>query len=130
MTTRHLLPVALLILLRAAATHGALEVGFYTGKCKGTDVEVAIRGVVAARFAKDPSVLPALLRMQFHDCFVRGCDASILLDGATSEKNAGANQSVRGYELIDEIKSALEKACPGVVSCADIITVAARMLWS
>ncbi|RRT32475.1 hypothetical protein B296_00058818 [Ensete ventricosum] len=133
-----------LFLLNVAVSHGALQFGFYTGKCKGTDVETAIRGIVAARFAKDPSILPALLRMQFHDCFVRvspsfppsspvlyiflfkGCDASILLDVPNSEKQAGANQSVRGYELIDEIKAALEKACPGVVSCADIIIAAAR----
>lgn len=57
---------------------------------------------------------------------VQGCDASILLDGPSSEKKAGANASVRGYELIDEIKAALEKACPGVVSCADIIVAATR----
>ncbi|URD90456.1 peroxidase [Musa troglodytarum] len=115
-----------LFLLNVAVSHGALQFGFYTGKCKGTDVETAIRGIVAARFAKDPTILPALLRMQFHDCFVRGCDASILLDVPNSEKQAGANQSVRGYELIDEIKAALEKACPGVVSCADIIIAATR----
>ncbi|XP_009384731.2 peroxidase 60 [Musa acuminata AAA Group] len=115
-----------LFLLNVAVSHGALQFGFYTGKCKGTDVETAIRGIVAARFAKDPTILPALLRMQFHDCFVRGCDASILLDVPNSEKQAGANQSVRGYELIDEIKAALEKACSGVVSCADIIIAATR----
>lgn len=57
---------------------------------------------------------------------MKGCDASILLDVPSSEKNAGANQSVRGYELIDDIKAALEKACPGLVSCADIIVAATR----
>ncbi|WMV07443.1 hypothetical protein MTR67_000828 [Solanum verrucosum] len=55
-----------------------------------------------------------------------GCDASILLDGLTSEKKAVPNSSVRGYELIDAIKEALEAECQGLVSCADIISMATR----
>lgn len=34
--------------------------------------------------------------------------------------------SLRSYEVVDEIKAALEKACPGVVSCADVIIMASR----
>ncbi|KAJ0669339.1 putative peroxidase [Helianthus annuus] len=60
----------------------------------------------------------------------KGCDASILLDDGpliVSEKNALPNKgSVRGYEVIEAAKSEVEKLCPGVVSCADILTVAAR----
>ncbi|KAI4353620.1 hypothetical protein L6164_002554 [Bauhinia variegata] len=33
---------------------------------------------------------------------------------------------VETYEFVDEIKKSLEKACPGVVSCADIIIMASR----
>lgn len=43
------------------------------------------------------------------------------------EKFALANiNSLRSYEVVDEAKEALEKVCPGVVSCADIIIMASR----
>ncbi|CAL9112347.1 unnamed protein product [Musa textilis] len=115
-----------LLCIAVVPSHGALQVGFYRGKCNGTDVEAAIRSVVAARFGRDRSIVPALLRLHFHDCFVRGCDASILLDGSGTEKTAPPNLSVRGYDLIDQAKTELESRCPGVVSCADIIAVATR----
>jgi peroxidase len=61
---------------------------------------------------------------------VQGCDGSLLLDNSTTivtEKDSNPNKnSIRGLELIDEIKVALEHACPGVVSCADILAIAAR----
>ena len=60
----------------------------------------------------------------------QGCDASILLDNTTtivSEKFAAPNNnSARGFEVVDDMKAAVERACPGVVSCADILTIAAE----
>lgn len=58
----------------------------------------------------------------------QGCDGSILLDGGDDgEKSAIPNvNSVRGFDVIDTIKSSVESACNGVVSCADILTIAAR----
>jgi peroxidase len=51
----------------------------------------------------------------------------VLLDGATGEKNAVPNKSsLRGFEVVDDIKTQLEDSCAKVVSCADILAVAAR----
>ncbi|CAL5435553.1 unnamed protein product [Camellia sinensis] len=61
--------------------------------------------------------------MHFHDCFVKLIDST---QARQSEKDAFPNQSVRGFDLIDEAKSNLEAICPGTVSCADIITLATR----
>ncbi|MCI92517.1 peroxidase N1-like, partial [Trifolium medium] len=50
--------------------------------------------------------------MHFHDCFVRGCDASVLIDGSNTEKTAIPNLGLRGYEVIHDAKEKLEAACP------------------
>ncbi|KAL6342423.1 hypothetical protein AAG906_009096 [Vitis piasezkii] len=77
---------------------------------------------------KDGSIAPKLLRLLYSDCFVNGCDASILLDGPNSEKTASQNRGLGGFALIDKIKTVLEsrKECKGVVSCADILNLATR----
>ncbi|KAM7272256.1 hypothetical protein ACFE04_026919 [Oxalis oulophora] len=80
--------------------------------------------------AEEARIAASLLRLHFHDCFVQGCDASVLLDDSrtiASEKNALPNRnSLRGFEAIDLIKAKLEEACPQTVSCADILAMAAR----
>ncbi|KAK2386618.1 cationic peroxidase [Trifolium repens] len=89
-----------------------------------------INSAVCSAVAKEHRMGASLLRLHFHDCFVNGCDASVLLDDTSSftgEKSAGANvNSLRGFDVIDNIKTQLETACPGIVSCADIVAAAAR----
>ncbi|KAG2596769.1 cationic peroxidase 1-like [Panicum virgatum] len=105
-------------------TNPGLAYNFYQKSCPSVDS--IVRSVTWAQVAANPALPARLLRLHFHDCFVKGCDASILLDNAQSEKTAGPNQSVGGYEVIDAIKAQVEQACPGVVSCADILALAAR----
>lgn len=56
----------------------------------------------------------------------QGCDGSVLITGSSTERNAPPNVGLRGFEVIDDAKSQLEGLCPGVVSCADIVALAAR----
>ncbi|KAL3715270.1 hypothetical protein ACJRO7_007067 [Eucalyptus globulus] len=101
---------------------------YYTQRCPRAleTIQSAVRSAVA----NETRMGASLLRLHFHDCFVNGCDASILLDDTvnfTGEKTAFPNvNSVRGFDVIDTIKLKVEKLCPGVVSCADILAVAAR----
>ncbi|KAI3839747.1 hypothetical protein MKW98_010052 [Papaver atlanticum] len=66
----------------------------------------------------------SLLRLHFHDCFVN----FFLIAHQHGEKTAfGNNNSLRGFEVVDRIKSEVDKVCGAqVVSCADILAVAAR----
>ena len=62
---------------------------------------------------------------------MQGCDASILLnktDTIDSEQDAFPNvNSIRGLDVVNKIKSAVEAACPATVSCADILALAAEV---
>ncbi|XP_024004734.1 peroxidase 43 [Eutrema salsugineum] len=102
-----------------------LKVGFYSSTCP--QAESIVRRVVFGAALSDPNLPAILLRLHFHDCFVEGCDGSILVDnGAISEKNAFGHEGVRGFEIVETAKAELEAACPGVVSCSDIVALAAR----
>jgi peroxidase len=45
-----------------------------------------------------------------------------------SEQTApGNNNSIRGLDVINQIKTAVENACPNTVSCADILALSAEI---
>nr|KYP60550.1 Cationic peroxidase 2 [Cajanus cajan] len=121
----HPLVCLLLALAIVNTVHGqGTRVGFYSSACPRA--EFIVRSTVQSHVRSDPTLAAGLLRMHFHDCFVQGCDASVLIAGAGTERTAFANLGLRGYEVIDDAKTQLEAACPGVVSCADILALAAR----
>ncbi|EEF46696.1 Peroxidase 3 precursor, putative [Ricinus communis] len=105
-----------------------LQMGFYSKSCPRA--EQIVQGFVNQHIHNAPSLAATFIRMHFHDCFVRGCDASVLLNSSSSgnqtEKSATPNLTLRGFGFIDSVKSLLEAECPGVVSCADVIALVAR----
>ncbi|MCL7043817.1 hypothetical protein MKW94_007466 [Papaver nudicaule] len=119
--------LVLAFLVIDAANGQGLKLGFYSKTCP--KAEAIIHKTVASYVSYNPTFAAALLRMHFHDCFVRGCDGSVLLNSTSTnqtEKAAIPNLSVRGWSIIDAAKAAVEKVCPGVVSCADILALSAR----
>ncbi|XP_028120872.1 cationic peroxidase 1-like [Camellia sinensis] len=117
-----------LFLILIGIVSAQLSPTFYSSTCP--NVLSTIKTAVNSAVSSEARMGASLLRLHFHDCFVNGCDASVLLDDNstfTGEKTAGPNSnSLRGFNVIDTIKSNLETSCPGVVSCADILAVAAR----
>ncbi|CAN6249232.1 unnamed protein product [Urochloa humidicola] len=107
-----------------SSTLGQLSPSFYAESCPG--VELAVRDVVRSASTLDPSIPGKLLRLVFHDCFVEGCDASVLIQGSGTERTDPANLSLGGFNVIDAAKRLLEVVCPATVSCSDIIVLAAR----
>ncbi|XP_016486828.1 peroxidase 10-like [Nicotiana tabacum] len=108
--------------------YGQLDYKYYDATCP--NLTKIVRYGIWSAISNETRMAASLLRLHFHDCFVNGCDGSVLLDDTstfTGEKNASANRnSARGFEVIDTIKANVEKACPSTVSCADILTLAAR----
>ncbi|XP_009763841.1 lignin-forming anionic peroxidase [Nicotiana sylvestris] len=109
------------------ASNAQLSATFYDTTCP--NVTSIVRGVMDQRQRTDARAGAKIIRLHFHDCFVNGCDGSILLDtdGTQTEKDAPANVGAGGFDIVDDIKTALENVCPGVVSCADILALASEI---
>ncbi|KAL2899970.1 Cationic peroxidase 1 [Bienertia sinuspersici] len=117
-----------LFLVLIGVASAQLSPNFYSSSCP--NALSTIQSAVQAAVNNESRMGASLLRLHFHDCFVNGCDGSVLLDDTanfTGEKTAIPNNgSLRGFDVIDNIKSQVENICAGVVSCADILAVAAR----
>ncbi|KAI4307572.1 hypothetical protein L6164_030744 [Bauhinia variegata] len=100
------LALVLLALSGGTATSAQLSQNFYSKTCP--KVFSTVKSVLRSAITKERRLGASLLRLHFHDCFVNGCDGSILLDDTSSFTGE---------------KTAL---CHGVVSCADILAIAAR----
>ncbi|KAG6508975.1 hypothetical protein ZIOFF_034358 [Zingiber officinale] len=153
MSTPLVAPLLILFTISLVVSGNALCIDYYAKTCP--DAELAVTEVVKKAIANDNTVPAALLRLHFHDCFIRvlspfslspsvpligsaegcfflllqGCDASVLLKSRGSdkaEKDGPPNESLHAFYVIDHAKKAVEEMCPGVVSCADILALAAR----
>ncbi|KAL2634475.1 hypothetical protein R1flu_005954 [Riccia fluitans] len=125
---RSLITLLTFTTLLLGPVRGQLSTSFYSNSCPS--VFSTVRSAVSNALQSDPRAGAKLLRMFFHDCFVQGCDASVLLDDTATfrgEKTAAPNaNSLRGFNVINSVKASLEIACPRTVSCADIVAIAAR----
>ncbi|EFJ13468.1 hypothetical protein SELMODRAFT_122262 [Selaginella moellendorffii] len=103
--------------------------GFYDSSCPGLASIVA--QVSLRRFQQLTNHPAQVLRLFFHDCFVEGCDGSILIGQtpqSSVERDSVANRDLvqDAFDTIDLAKQAVEAQCPGVVSCADILAMVTR----
>uniref|UniRef100_A0A7N0TMW9 Peroxidase n=1 Tax=Kalanchoe fedtschenkoi TaxID=63787 RepID=A0A7N0TMW9_KALFE len=120
---------AILVLIRSSESR--LSADYYAKSCpRFTDI---IQQTITDKQIKSPSTAAATLRLFFHDCLHNGCDASVLISSTPfnkAERDADINLSLPGdgFDVVVRAKTALELTCPGVVSCADILTAATRDL--
>ncbi|XP_022852330.1 peroxidase 55-like [Olea europaea var. sylvestris] len=118
----------LMVMILLMRGEGQLMENFYSSTCP--NVEAIVQQAVATKFSQTFVTMPSTLRLFFHDCFVEGCDASVLIASPNNdaEKDAPDNLSLAGdgFDTVIKAKQAVEAQCPGVVSCADVLTIAAR----
>ncbi|CAM6104484.1 unnamed protein product [Calypogeia fissa] len=103
-----------------------LSTNFYATTCPA--LPMIARNSYAAAVLRNLLAPASLVRLSFHDCAVDGCEGSVLLNsgkGGTDEKLSSLNLGISNLQVIDTMKMAVERRCPGVVSCSDLVVLAA-----
>lgn len=119
-----------LLITIASAQSSQLRQNFYQNICP--NVESLVRSAVQKKFSQTFVTAPATIRLLFHDCFVRGCDASVLLSSPSNnaEKDHPDDISLAGdgFDTVIKAKAAVDSnpRCRNKVSCADILALATR----
>ncbi|XP_039135851.1 peroxidase 21-like [Dioscorea cayenensis subsp. rotundata] len=106
---------------------GELRLNFYSESCP--QAEDIVKEEVEKLYHKHGNTAVSWVRNLFHDCMVKSCDASLLLEDTSStisEQNSPRSFGMRNFKYVKVIKDALEKECPNTVSCADIVALSAR----
>ncbi|KAK6942831.1 hem peroxidase, partial [Dillenia turbinata] len=106
---------------------GDLQLNYHADTCPRA--EEIVKDEVSKLYEKHQNTAVSWVRNLFHDCSVKSCDASLLLDTTDdmeSEKASDRSFGMRNFKYINTIKQALESECPKTVSCADIIALSAR----
>ncbi|KAK2399134.1 Peroxidase superfamily protein [Trifolium repens] len=123
--------VNLFLLQFIASSYAAkLRVDYYRKTCP--NVESIVHNAVEMKLQQTFVTAPSTLRLFFHDCFVQGCDASVMLASrnSTSEKDNDINLSLAGdgFDTVIKAKAAVDSVpgCQNKVSCADILALATR----
>ncbi|GMI68038.1 root hair specific 19 [Hibiscus trionum] len=108
-----------------------LRPNYYANTCP--NVESIVRNAVTTKFRQTFVTVPATIRLFFHDCFVQGCDASVIIQSTGSnkaEKDHPDNLSLAGdgFDTVIKAKQAVDAVprCRNKVSCADILAMATR----
>ncbi|PKA63779.1 Peroxidase 42 [Apostasia shenzhenica] len=111
----------------AESTSSSLAMNFYKESCP--QAEDIIREHVKLLYKRHKNTAFSWLCNLFHDYAVQSCDASLLLDSTRktlSEKETDRSFGMRNFRYLEDIKDAVERECPGVVSCADMLVLSAR----
>ncbi|KNA25643.1 hypothetical protein SOVF_004640 [Spinacia oleracea] len=125
-----LITVLSLLIISPNHCSAQLKRDYYRNSCP--NVESIVRNAVKKKIQETFVTGPATLRLFFHDCFIQGCDASVILASRNgdAEKDAEDDLSLAGdgFDTVIKAKEAVEKVaeCKNKVSCADILALATR----
>ncbi|KAI3884919.1 hypothetical protein MKX03_037855 [Papaver bracteatum] len=116
---------SLVLLLHAGESD--IRLNYYSESCPRA--EEIVKEQVTKLYHIHGNTAVSWVRNLFHDCMVKSCDASLLLEntkGLESEKMSPRSFGMRNFKYVNTIKQAVEKECAETVSCADIIALSAR----